>query len=335
MALGPCMVFVKEFRRGTAKMFGGRGINDRDAVLARPCIQHGLGSREAAIRRFHLEHFMFHARDQRRQHKGNIAPSGDVAPRKRAQSLQNTGVGLAARFTQIPRKLGTGRRGGTREYLRTRLAQMAFAGKRPAAVVAEPQATASTDDIKIPRERAVGATIFSPRQFKKRLPETRRRIAGFRHHAQRIAAAFQNVDVSLAVRRDRARVDTEVVLRLVRKLPPGVKNDFNLSTADQIIAQFDRIGVQLFVVTLALAGVSLLVGGIGIANVMVMSVTERTREIGLRLAIGARRADVRRQFLIEAAVLSGAGGLLGVAIASVIGLVATRLAPVFPAVPPA
>ena len=135
--------------------------------------------------------------------------------------------------------------------------------------------------------------------------------------------------------RDRARVDTEVVLRLVRKLPPGVKNDFNLSTADQIIAQFDRIGVQLFVVTLALAGVSLLVGGIGIANVMVMSVTERTREIGLRLAIGARRADVRRQFLIEAAVLSGAGGLLGVAIASVIGLVATRLAPVFPAVPPA
>jgi putative ABC transport system permease protein len=134
--------------------------------------------------------------------------------------------------------------------------------------------------------------------------------------------------------RDQARVDTEVVLRLVRKVPPGAKNDFNLSTADQIIAQFDRIGVQLFFLTLALAAVSLVVGGIGIANVMVMSVTERTREIGLRLAIGARRADVRRQFLIEAAVLSGTGGVIGVVIATAVGLVATRLAPVFPAVPP-
>ena len=95
-------------------------------------------------------------------------------------------------------------------------------------------------------------------------------------------------------------------------MPPGEPDNFALNTADQIIAQFDRLGLQIFLATIALAAVSLLIGGIGIANVMVMSVTERTREIGVRLAIGARRSEVRRQFLIEAAILSGAGGLAGV-----------------------
>jgi ABC-type antimicrobial peptide transport system permease subunit len=89
--------------------------------------------------------------------------------------------------------------------------------------------------------------------------------------------------------------------------PLRAPSDFNLSTADQIIAQFDRIGFQIFLATVALAAVSLVIGGIGIANVMVISVTERTREIGLRLAIGARRQDVRLQFLIEAAILAGIG----------------------------
>ncbi|MDP2053488.1 MAG: FtsX-like permease family protein, partial [Acidobacteriota bacterium] len=75
-------------------------------------------------------------------------------------------------------------------------------------------------------------------------------------------------------------------------------------------------------------------GGIGIANVMVISVTERTREIGVRLAIGARRSEVRRQFLIEAAILSGTGGLLGVALATLIGVLVAFVAPTFPAAPP-
>lgn len=134
--------------------------------------------------------------------------------------------------------------------------------------------------------------------------------------------------------RDSARAETETILRLTRGVAPGVESDFNLSTADQIIAQFDRIGAQIFLATLALAGVSLVIGGIGIANVMVISVTERTREIGLRLAIGARRRDVRLQFLLESAALAGTGGLVGVIIALALGALAAAIAPAFPALPP-
>ncbi|MCX6551543.1 MAG: ABC transporter permease [Acidobacteria bacterium] len=131
-----------------------------------------------------------------------------------------------------------------------------------------------------------------------------------------------------------AKVEVEFVLRRLRGLAPGADNDFSLSTAEQIIAQFDQISEQIGLATFALAAVSLVIGGIGIANVMVISVTERTREIGTRLAIGARRRDVLWQFLIEAALLSAAGGLIGVAISWAIGLLLSLWAPAFPSVPP-
>ena len=134
--------------------------------------------------------------------------------------------------------------------------------------------------------------------------------------------------------RDQAKEEAGTILRLLRNVPIGAENNFAMNTADQIIAQFDRIGLQIFIATVALAAISLLIGGIGVANVMVMSVTERTREIGVRLAIGARRADVRRQFLIEAAILSGAGGVAGVVLATAIGLLVAFVAPTFPAAPP-
>ena len=134
--------------------------------------------------------------------------------------------------------------------------------------------------------------------------------------------------------RDQAREEAGAILRHLRNLPIGAENNFAMNTADQIIAQFDRLGVQIFIATVALAAISLVIGGIGIANVMVISVTERTREIGVRLAIGAQRAEVRRQFLIEAAILSGAGGLAGVVLATVIGLLVAFVTPTFPAAPP-
>ena len=134
--------------------------------------------------------------------------------------------------------------------------------------------------------------------------------------------------------REDAREEARAILRVLRGIPPAAPDNFAMNSADQIIAQFDRIGAQIFVATVALAAVSLVIGGIGIANVMVISVTERTREIGVRLAIGARRRDVRRQFLAEAAMLSGAGGGLGVAIAVALGGLVALVAPAFPATPP-
>ena len=126
----------------------------------------------------------------------------------------------------------------------------------------------------------------------------------------------------------------ESILRLLRKLPPAAENDFSLSTADQIIATFDGLSARIGVVTVGLAGVSLLIGAIGIANVMFISVTERTREIGLRLAVGARRRQVLVQFLLEAAFLSGIGGVAGVAAALGLGFLLTFVITGFSAVAP-
>ena len=135
--------------------------------------------------------------------------------------------------------------------------------------------------------------------------------------------------------REQARIETEVILRQLRQLTPGDANDFNLSTAEQIIRSFDQVGAQIGLATIALAAVSLLIGGIGIANVMIIGVTERTREIGVRMALGAKRGDVLQQFLLEAALLSGFGGVAGIVAALAIGLVAALVFPGFSAVPPA
>jgi putative ABC transport system permease protein len=126
----------------------------------------------------------------------------------------------------------------------------------------------------------------------------------------------------------------EAILRVLRKLPPGVDNDFTLSTADQIIATFDDISARIGLGAVGVAAVSLLIGAIGIANVMFISVTERTREIGVRLAVGARRQQVLMQFLLEAAFLSGIGGVAGVAASLAIGVAMTFVLTGFSAVAP-
>lgn len=110
---------------------------------------------------------------------------------------------------------------------------------------------------------------------------------------------------------ERVKSDMEALLRQRRHLHPGEEDDFNVFDTQDVARALEQTTGTLTVFLGAIAAVSLLVGGIGIMNIMLVSVTERTREIGVRLAIGARMRDVLTQFLVEAVVLSTIGGLIG------------------------
>ena len=105
--------------------------------------------------------------------------------------------------------------------------------------------------------------------------------------------------------------EMRVVLRQERRVPLNKPDSFDFSTADQLVDQFRSVTSVVALVMVVLSSIGLLVGGIGVMNIMLVSVTERTREIGVRKAIGARRGDIIIQFLTEAVVLTGLGGLIG------------------------
>ena len=111
-----------------------------------------------------------------------------------------------------------------------------------------------------------------------------------------------------------ATEDVKNILRRRRNLPPGKPDNFGVTTSDQILEQFGAITGGIFLLMVAISSVGLLIGGIGVMNIMLVSVTERTKEIGVRKAIGARKLDIVTQFLIEAATLTSIGGLLGIAV---------------------
>jgi len=135
--------------------------------------------------------------------------------------------------------------------------------------------------------------------------------------------------------RDEAYQEVEGAMRRIRRLATGAADDFSISTPDQIIQQFDRITGLIGLVAIAISALGLLVGGIGVMNIMLMSVTERTREIGVRKALGARRRDIVGQFLVEAMTLTGSGGVLGILIAIAITTLLGALVPALPSKVPA
>ena len=144
-------------------------------------------------------------------------------------------------------------------------------------------------------------TIFTP------YTTVQKKLQGIQH--------INNISVS-SVTPDTAPVAAAIaeVLRARHKLGPGDPDDFMVRTQEEIASVRTETTRTMTTLLAAIAGVSLLVGGIGIMNIMLVSVTERTREIGLRLAIGARGKDVLLQFLVEAIVISLFGGLLGIAL---------------------
>jgi putative ABC transport system permease protein len=122
-------------------------------------------------------------------------------------------------------------------------------------------------------------------------------------------------------------------MRALRQLSPGEENNFEILTPDDVNDMWNQLTAVLFAVMFALSGVGLMVGGIGVVAVMVVSVTERTREIGIRKAMGATRRDIMWQFLVEAATLTVVGGAIGLAIGAAIAWGVQRFSPV-PAVVP-
>jgi putative ABC transport system permease protein len=124
------------------------------------------------------------------------------------------------------------------------------------------------------------------------------------------------------------------ILRRQRGVKYDEKDNFDLQTADRFIEQFDSVTAMVGLVAIALSSVGLLVGGIGVMNIMLVSVTERTAEIGVRKAIGARRRDITTQFLFEAMTLTFLGGLLGVLLAVGVSRIIILIFPSLPASPP-
>jgi putative ABC transport system permease protein len=122
-----------------------------------------------------------------------------------------------------------------------------------------------------------------------------------------------------------AQASVTVALRSGRKLRPRDKNTFDLVTQDQVLDTFNSLTSVFFLVLIVLSSVALLVGGIGVMAIMMVSVTDRTKEIGLRKALGATTGDIRLQFLVEAATLTGIGGIVGVLAGATIGKLVTVL----------
>jgi putative ABC transport system permease protein len=129
---------------------------------------------------------------------------------------------------------------------------------------------------------------------------------------------------------DAAQDETRAALRISRRVPFKAADNFSITTAEQMIEQFHSVTAMVALVMVILSSIGLLVGGIGVMNIMLVSVTERTREIGIRKAVGARRSDIVVQFLTEAVVLTGLGGVIGLMIGWTISRIAAMVFPTLP-----
>jgi putative ABC transport system permease protein len=131
-------------------------------------------------------------------------------------------------------------------------------------------------------------------------------------------------------RMDQARDEVTELLRRRRHVKPADPDNFGISDAESVIKQFREIIATVGLVMVVISSIGLLVGGIGVMNIMLVSVTERTREIGIRKAVGARRSDITWQFLLEAMTVTAAGGLIGIAAGWLLSLAIRTFVPNFP-----
>jgi len=133
---------------------------------------------------------------------------------------------------------------------------------------------------------------------------------------------------------DDAQDEVRVLLRAHRKLRPNQEDNFGLMSSSSLVALWDRITKTLATMAVGIVSVFMVVGGVVIMNIMLAVVTERTYEIGIRKAVGARNGDIMRQFLIESSLLSATGGLMGVTLAWLLTVVVRSVTPMPMVVPP-
>jgi putative ABC transport system permease protein len=145
-------------------------------------------------------------------------------------------------------------------------------------------------------------------------------IKAFRVGRGEMRAVMLGAEPREGVSREQAMQEIEDVMRIRHGLKLDEPDDFDLITQDAALGLWERISQATFLALVALSSIALLVGGIGVMSVMTISVTERTREIGVRKALGARRIEILWQFLLEAVFLTSAGGVLGILLGSAIGL---------------
>jgi putative ABC transport system permease protein len=141
-------------------------------------------------------------------------------------------------------------------------------------------------------------------------------------NAQYVSQIQAQVDNANDVNTAQTAITT--LLEQRHQIPAGGTDDFTVRSASQFVQTAQNFAQTLTFLLVGIAAISLIVGGIGIMNIMLVSVTERTREIGIRMAIGARRSDIRNQFLSEALVLSAVGGVLGIVVGLVLGFALTH-----------
>jgi putative ABC transport system permease protein len=153
--------------------------------------------------------------------------------------------------------------------------------------------------------------------FKKQYPEAKELIMLF--------TVPENVNV------ETAQGEVIQAMRRLRRIPAGKENDFEMSSPDFLSNLWNQLTGALVILTTVISSIGLLVGGIGVMNIMLISVTERTQEIGVRKAIGARRADIRLQFLLEAVALTLVGGTIGILIGAGISTMVRTFVPSVPA----
>ena len=122
-------------------------------------------------------------------------------------------------------------------------------------------------------------------------------------------------------------------LRVIRKIPPGGEDDFEINSNDSVMAQINAFTFAVRMGVAAISSIALLAAGIGIMNIMLVSVTERTREIGIRRAIGAKKRNIMMQFIMEAIVLCEVGGVMGVVLGVVGGNIGAHFLNMPPVIP--